>query len=141
MLFLCIFLEKERIQLFIHFPIIYTEWCIIEEVCHQIFLSSILQEIFSLFCFWFFPLLHQVLSKVFDSRGKMKQILLAYGLPKEMFTTVMMLYKNTKTIFHSPKSDTIFFNIVTWVFQGDTLEPYMFIICLDYVLMNVNRSW
>ena len=34
-------------------------------------------------------------SKAFDSihRGKMKQILLAYGLPKESVATIMMLYK------------------------------------------------
>ena len=34
-------------------------------------------------------------SKAFD-RGKMEQILLAYGLPKETATAIMMLNKNTK---------------------------------------------
>ena len=36
--------------------------------------------------------------KAFDSihRGKMEQILLAYGLPKEAVEAIMMLYKNTK---------------------------------------------
>ena len=37
-------------------------------------------------------------SKSFDSihGEKMEQILLAYGLPKETVTAIMMLYKNTK---------------------------------------------
>ena len=30
--------------------------------------------------------------------------------------------------------DTDFFDIVTGVLQGDTLAPYLFIICLDYEL-------
>ena len=42
-------------------------------------------------------------SKAFDSlhRGKMEQILLTYGLPKETITAIMMLYKNTKVKVHS----------------------------------------
>ena len=44
-----------------------------------------------------------------------------------------MLYKNTKVKVHSPDGDTDYFNIVTGVLQGDTLAPYLFIICLDYV--------
>ena len=72
-------------------------------------------------------------SKVFDSihGGKMEQIILAYGLPKE---TVMMLYKNTKVKVRSPDGDTDYFDIVAGVLQGNTLAPYLFIICLDYVL-------
>ena len=37
-------------------------------------------------------------TKAFDSihRGKMEQILLAYGLPKETVAAVMVLYRNTK---------------------------------------------
>ena len=34
----------------------------------------------------------------------------------------------------SPDGDTEYFNIVAGVLQGDTLAPYLFIICLDYVL-------
>ena len=34
----------------------------------------------------------------------------------------------------SPDGDTEYFNIVAGVLQGDTLAPYVFIICLDYVL-------
>ena len=34
----------------------------------------------------------------------------------------------------SPDGDTDFFDISAGVLQGDTLAPYIFIICLDYVL-------
>ena len=46
----------------------------------------------------------------------------------------MMLYKNTKVKVHSPNGDTDFFDIAAGVLQGDTLAPYLFIICQDYVL-------
>ena len=59
----------------------------------------------------------------------MEQILLAYSLPKETVAAIMMLYKNTKVKVRSPDGDT-----VIDVQQGDTLAPYIFIICLDYVL-------
>ena len=68
-------------------------------------------------------------SKVFDfiHRGKMKQILFTYSLPKEIIAAIMMLYKNTN-------GDTDYFDIVAGVLPEDTLAPYLFIICLDYVL-------
>ena len=64
----------------------------------------------------------------------MEQIILAYGLPKETVTALMILFKNTKAMVHSSDGDTDFFDFVTGVLQGDTLVPYMFIIYLDYVL-------
>ena len=45
-----------------------------------------------------------------------------------------MLYKNTYSMVRSPDGDTPFFKITTGVLQGDTLAPFLFIICLDYVL-------
>ena len=35
---------------------------------------------------------------------------------------------------HSPDGDTPLFEITTGVLQGDTLAPFLFIICLDYIL-------
>ena len=35
---------------------------------------------------------------------------------------------------NQPDGDTEYFDIVAGVLQGDTLAPYLFIICLDYVL-------
>ena len=76
------------------------------------------------------------LYKAFDSihRGKMEQILLAYGIPKETVAAITILYRNTKVKVRSPDGDTEYFDIVAGVLQGDTLAPYLFIICLDYVL-------
>ena len=75
-------------------------------------------------------------TKAFDSihRRKMEQILLAYGLPKETVAAIIMLYRNTKVKVRSPNGDTDYFVIVAGVLQGNTLVPYLFIICLDYVL-------
>ena len=74
-------------------------------------------------------------TKAFDSihRGKMEQILLAYGLPKETVAALTILNRNTKVKVRSPDGDTEYFDIVAGILQGDTLAPYLFIICLDYV--------
>ena len=68
-------------------------------------------------------------TKAFDSihRRKMEQILLAYTLPKETITAIMILYRNTKVKVHSPDGDTDYFDIVAGVLQGDILAPYRFI--------------
>ena len=49
-------------------------------------------------------------SKAFDSvhGGKMEKILLAYGIPKEIVTAIMILYRNTKSRVRSPDGDRIF---------------------------------
>ena len=64
----------------------------------------------------------------------MEQILLAYSLTKETVAAITILYWNTKVKVRSLDGDTEYFDIVAGVLQGDTLTPYLFIICLDYVL-------
>ena len=75
-------------------------------------------------------------TKAFDSihRGKIEQILQAFGLPKETVAAITILCKNTKVKVRSPDGDTEYFDIVAGVLQGDTIAPYLFIICLDYML-------
>ena len=76
-------------------------------------------------------------SKAFNTihQRKIEQILLAYGLPKEtLAAAIMMLYKNTKVKVRSPDADKDYFDLVVGVLQRDTLAPYLFIICLDYVI-------
>ena len=75
-------------------------------------------------------------TKAFDSihRGKTEQILLAYGIPKETVAAITILYRNTKVKVRSPDGDREYFDIVAGVLQGDTLAPYLFSICLDYIL-------
>ena len=56
-------------------------------------------------------------TKVFDSihRGKMEQILLAYGLPKETVAAITILYRNAKVQVRSPNGDTEYFGTVAGV--------------------------
>ena len=46
----------------------------------------------------------------------------------------MILYGDIKVKVHSPNGDTDYFDIVAGVLQAGVLAPYLFIICLDYVL-------
>ena len=64
----------------------------------------------------------------------MEQIQLAYSQPKETVAAITTLHRNAKVKVRSPDGDTQYFDIVAVVLQGDTLAPYVFIICLDYVL-------
>ena len=45
----------------------------------------------------------------------------------------MMRYRNTKVKVLSPDEDTDYFYIIAGVLKGDTLAPYIFIICLHYM--------
>ena len=56
----------------------------------------------------------------------------------KLFVTI--LYRNTKVKVRSSDGDTEYFDIVTGVLQGDTLAPYLFIICLDYVLRTSKKT-
>ena len=73
-------------------------------------------------------------SKTFHSihKVKMEQIQLVYGFLKEIVTAIKMLYKNTKAMVHLFDGDTDCFDIVTGVWQRDSLAPYLFV--LYYVL-------
>ena len=75
-------------------------------------------------------------SKAFDSihREKMKEILKAFKIPEETVNAIMILYTDTKSMVRSPDGDTDFFDVISGVLQGDTLAPYLFVICLDYAL-------
>ena len=64
----------------------------------------------------------------------MEQILLAYGLPKETVRAKMIFYTNMKDKVRSRDGHTDFFDIVAGVLQWDTLDPYLFIIYIDYIL-------
>ena len=45
-----------------------------------------------------------------------------------------MLYMNTRSMVRSPDGDTTFFGITTGLLQADTFAPFLFIVCLDYIL-------
>ena len=73
----------------------------------------------------YYTILFVDFTKAFDSihRGKMEQILLAYGIPKETVAAIMILYRNTKMKVRSPDGDTDYLNILAGVLQGDTIAP------------------
>ena len=75
-------------------------------------------------------------KKAFDTihRGKMLEILKAYGIPVSIVKAVGKMYENTKARVLSPDGETELFDIVAGVLQGDTLAPYLFVIVLDYAL-------
>ena len=53
------------------------------------------------------------------------------------YASVQYQYYNTRLKVRSPDGDTNFFEITAGVLQGDTLSPFIFIICLDYILRKV----
>jgi len=53
----------------------------------------------------------------------MENIIIAYGIPAETVSAIMMLYENTRSLVRSPDGDTDFFDIKTGVLLSNTLEP------------------
>ena len=74
--------------------------------------------------------------KAFDSidRNKLFLILEAYGIPKKIINAIKIIYENSSASVISPVGMTDFFKVLSGIFQGDTLSPFLFIIIIDYVL-------
>ena len=64
----------------------------------------------------------------------MLKILKAYGIPDLIVEAIGKMYENTRAKVISPDGETDLFDILAGVLQGDTLEPYLFVIVLDYAL-------
>ena len=75
-------------------------------------------------------------KKAFDTihRGKMLNILKAYGIPDVLVDAIQDSYSETRAKVTTPDGETDEFEIFAGVLQGDTLAPYLFIIILDYCL-------
>ena len=75
-------------------------------------------------------------SKAFDSihRERMFKILEAYGIPPSIVNAIKLIYENSSAQVLTPDGETSFFDILSGIFQGDTLAPFLFIIVLDYAL-------
>ena len=67
-------------------------------------------------------------------RGKMFQILNAYGIPLEVVDAIKVMYEDTSALVITPEGEPNTFSIDTGVLQGDPLAPFLFVICLDYAL-------
>ena len=55
-------------------------------------------------------------------------------MAEETVCAIIMIYRNTRSMVRSPDIDKPYFEITTGVLQGNTLAPFLFIICLDYIL-------
>ena len=64
----------------------------------------------------------------------MMTILKAYDVPPRLLAAISKLYENTRARVITPDGETEFFQIIAGVLQGDTLDPYLFAIVLDYVM-------
>ena len=75
-------------------------------------------------------------KKAFDTihRGKLMEILRAYGVPEKLVTAIAATYSQTWAKVRTPDGDTESFQILAGVLQGDTLAPFLFIVALDYAL-------
>ena len=75
-------------------------------------------------------------KKAFDSihRGKLMNILRAYGIPERTVQSISDVYDNTSAKVLTPDGETDTFPILAGVLEGGTRAPYLFIIVLDYVL-------
>ena len=75
-------------------------------------------------------------KKAFDSthRGKLLDILRAYGIPEKLVQAISATYSKTRAKVCSPDGETEYFEILAGVLQGDTLAPFLFIAALDYAL-------
>ena len=75
-------------------------------------------------------------KKAFDSihRGKLIDILHAYGVPDKLVQAINAIYAGTRAKVCSPDGETEYFDITAGILQGDTLAPFLFVIALDYAL-------
>jgi len=81
-------------------------------------------------------------SKAFDSvcQHKLKQIMIAYGIPLSIVNAIYVLYEDTEAKVISPDGETDFFQVKAGVLQGDTLAPFLFILVLDYALRQATSN-
>ena len=71
--------------------------------------------------------------KAFDSihRGKLMDLLLAYGVPKQVVSALEVLYTNTSAKVQSSDGNTESFK---------KLAPFLFIIALDYAMREATKD-
>ena len=70
----------------------------------------------------------------------MFKILRHYGVPEKIVRAIMTIYKNSRSRVLLNDKQSKEFEITTGVLQGDTLAPFLFIICIDYVLKRAEQQ-
>ena len=61
-------------------------------------------------------------------------ILKYYGIPERLLSKIKLLYTNTKAKVVTKEGSTEEFIINSGILQGDTLAPFLFIICVDFCM-------
>ena len=64
----------------------------------------------------------------------MLAILKAYGIPEELVTDISIMYEDTTSKVITPDGETETFNILDGILQGDTLDPYLYVIVINNVM-------
>ena len=82
-------------------------------------------------------------KKAFDSinRKMMFAILRHYGIPSKIVDAIKVLYDSSKSRVFFEGLTSKEFPITTGVLQGDVLAPFLFIIVVDYVTKQAERSF
>ena len=81
-------------------------------------------------------------KKAFDSinRSVMFSVLRHYGIPSPVVNAVQALYSNSTSAVSVNGGISDPFNVTTGVLQGDVLAPFLFIILVDYLLLNASEA-
>ena len=64
----------------------------------------------------------------------MFKILRAYDIPEKLVQEIALMYQNTRARVITPDGNTVLFEILVGVLQGDKLAPYLFATVLDYAM-------
>ena len=59
----------------------------------------------------------------------MLKILRANGIPRQIVEALGSMYQNTMSKVIFPDGETELFEILAGILQGDTLAPYLFVVC------------
>ena len=70
----------------------------------------------------------------------MFSVLRHYGIPQPVVDAIGALYKNSKSAVIVDGKISEPFNVTTGVLQGDVLAPFLFIILIDYLMMQATRD-
>jgi len=83
-------------------------------------------------------------SKAFDSidRVSMERILRWWNIPAPMVKVIMRMLSDHKLfIRHLGEVSSTPVQPTTGILQGDTLAPLIFILCMDYILLQLKPEW
>ena len=70
----------------------------------------------------------------------MFKILRSYGIPKAIVDAIRVLYDDSKSAVLIEGQMSEEFDITTGVLQGDVLAPFLFIIVLDFVMLDAQSK-